>query len=52
MANGLDRVNEGDKYTDKEKQQKFPELLTRQAKKQEDDKNVQDAILSELLKED
>ena len=52
MANGLDSVNEGDKYTDKEKQQKFPELLKRQAKKQEDDKNVQDAILSELLKED
>ena len=52
MANGLDSVNEGDKYTDKEKQQKFPELLKRQAKKQEDDKNVQDANLSELLKED
>ena len=52
MVNGLDRVNEGDKYTDKEKQQKFPELLKRQAKKQEDDKNVQDANLSELLKED
>ena len=52
MANGLDNVNEGDKYTDKEKQQKFPELLKRQAKKQEDDKNVQDANLSELLKED
>ena len=52
MANGLDRVNEGDKYTDKEKQEKFPELLKRQAKKQEDDKNVQDANLSELLKED
>ena len=52
MANGLDSVNEGDKYTDKEKQQKFPELLKRQAKKQEDGKNVQDANLSELLKED
>ena len=52
MANGLDSVNEGDKYTDKEKQQKFPELLKRQAKKQEDGKNVQDANLSELLKDD
>ena len=52
MANGLDSVNEGDKYTNKEKQEKFPELLKRQAKKQEDDKNVQDANLSELLKED
>ena len=51
MANGLDSVNEGDKYTDKEKQQKFPELLKRQAKKQEDGKNVQDANLSELLKD-